>query len=182
MGAQDRWFDLFEDLEQQAAGLHLAEREAEVGELAAGEYAEVSLAARLHGARDRVVRLHLAGGARLQGRLVRAGLDWLQLEDQQSSWLVRTEAITTLRGLGARAVSDAALPVTARLSLRSALRALASRRERCLVQLVDDTRLEGVLGRVGKDFVEVLAGDARGAGDDPELVPFRALVAVREQR
>ena len=40
--------DLFEDLEHQAEGLALTDRDAEVAELARSEYAEIDLAARVH--------------------------------------------------------------------------------------------------------------------------------------
>lgn len=178
----EHFFALFDDLEQQAEGIHLAEREAEVGELAVGEYAGVTLAARLHGARGGSISLRLTGGDVLQGRLVRVGADWLQLDDRTgASWLVATAAVTGVGGLERRAVTEEALPVTARLSLRSALRAVSAVGSDVVVRLVDGSRLEGVLGRVGQDFVEVLGRRAEGPGR-AEAVPLRALLAVREQR
>jgi small nuclear ribonucleoprotein (snRNP)-like protein len=181
MDGEDRLFALFDDLEQQAEGMHLAEREAEVGELAVGEYAGVTLVARLHGARGGSVSVRLSGGDVLLGRLVRVGADWLQLDDGSGvSWLVATAAVTGVGGLERRAVTEEALPATARLSLRSALRALSAARSDVVVRLLDGSRLEGVLGRVGQDFVEILGrrGDALGPA---EAVPLRALLAVREQ-
>lgn len=195
MHPEDSLFALFDDLEQQAAGIHLAEREVEVGELAEGEYAQVTLAGRLHAGRGTRVRLRLMDGERLAGQLRRVGVDWLQLDDDRgSSWLVRAGAVTGLTGLGSRALSEEALPVTARLSLRSALRAVAGARRECLFRLVGGDQVEGLVGRVGHDFVEVVALDPateRAAGDtagfgrgrsSPELVPLAALVSVRERR
>ncbi|HEY6934576.1 MAG TPA: hypothetical protein VI452_14345 [Marmoricola sp.] len=183
MRPEESVFALFDDLEQQAAGLHLAERDAEVGELAVGEYAEVTLTARLHGARGQVVRLRLWGGDSLSGRLERVGLGWVQLDDEQAtSWLVRTAAVTGVAGLGHRAVNEAALPVTARLSLRSALRTLAGGHRECVVRLLDGGQVTGVLGRVGNDFVELTDPGRRPRGTDAQLVPLRVLVAVKELR
>ncbi len=48
---------LFEDLEQQAAGLRLAERDAEVAELTLAEYSRISLGARLHASLGHDLRL-----------------------------------------------------------------------------------------------------------------------------
>jgi len=190
MHPDESLFTLFDDLEQQAAGIHLADREVAVGELAAGEYAQVTLLARLHAARGGWVRLRLVDGELLNGTLRRVGRDWLQLDDGRGgSWLVRSGAVAGVSGLGSRAVSEDALPVTARLSLRSALRTLAGARRECVLQLCGGDRVEGVPGRVGHDFVEVVSIDsadrATGRGHDRprvEVVPLAALVSLRERR
>lgn len=186
MDPDDQLSGLFDDLEQQAAGLHLAEREAEVAELAVGEYADVTLLSRLHGAVGLPVRLRLLGGSLARGVLQRVGSDWLQLDVRGRPWVVRLQALTGVSGLPDRAVTEEARPVTARLSLRSGLRALAHPGRECVVLLVDGTRLEGLLGRVGRDFVELLppgraaAGDPAGAAAAAELVPLHLLACARE--
>ena len=191
MHPDDSLFALFDDLEQQASGLHLAEREAEVEELAVAEYAQVTLVERLHGARGSPVRLRLVDGDLLSGTLRRVGRDWLQVDDPHGcSWLVRIGAVAAVSGLGSRAVNEDALPVTARLSLRSALRALAQARGHCVLHLVGGDRVEGVPGRVGQDFVEILPADPatdrvagrRTHGPAVEVVPLWGLVALRERR
>ena len=50
MSWEQRLLAVFDDLEQQAEGLALAERDAAVEELSRAGYAEVELAARLHAA------------------------------------------------------------------------------------------------------------------------------------
>ena len=50
MGWEASMFALFDDLEQQAEGMHLADRDADVADLSLAEYARVNLAARLHAA------------------------------------------------------------------------------------------------------------------------------------
>ena len=47
---EERLLAVFDDLEQQAEGLALEARDAEVAELGRAEYAAVDVAARLHGA------------------------------------------------------------------------------------------------------------------------------------
>ena len=191
MKSEASLFALFDDLEQQAAGLRLAEREAEVGELALGEYAQVTLLGRLHGSHGMTVRVHLRGGEHLSGRLHRVGADWIQLDDTHGvEWMLRLGAVDRLTGLAPGAVSEEAWPITAGLSMRSALRAMAGTRRECVVQLLGGERLEGVLGRVGHDFVELqrASGMDRRATRQPspgagtEVVPLRALVSVREGR
>ena len=46
MSWHESMFAVFDDLEQQAEGLHLAERDAEVADLTLAEYTRVTLAAR----------------------------------------------------------------------------------------------------------------------------------------
>ena len=62
-------FAVFDDLEQQAAGLHLVERDAEVADLTVAEYSRVSLGARLHASLGDELRLRLVGGHVVSGRL-----------------------------------------------------------------------------------------------------------------
>ena len=61
-----------------------------------------------------------------------------------------------------------------RLGLGSALRRIADEGERCLVHLVDGSRHDVVLTRVGKDFVEGTTAGGRAA-----LVAFSGLAAVQ---
>jgi hypothetical protein len=186
MCPDDSLFALFDDLEQQAAGLHLAEREAEVEELAVAEYAQVTLVGRFHAASGADLRLRLVDGGLLGGTLRRVGRDWLQLDDPQGGgWLVPIAAVAAVSGLGARAVSEEALPITGRLSLKSAFRALAEARGECVLQLVGGDRVEGVPRRVGQDFVELIpVGPAaeRAPNRGVQVVPLAALVSVRERR
>ena len=66
-------FAVFDDLEQQAAGLHLVERDAEVADLTVAEYSRISLGARLHASLGLELRVRLLGGHQLSGRLARVG-------------------------------------------------------------------------------------------------------------
>jgi hypothetical protein len=176
-----RWEDavlgVVEDLEQQASGLHLAERDAEVADLGAAEFSAVSWASRLHASPGAQVDLRLRGGRRLSGRLARVGEDWLLLDDAAgNAWVVRFAAVATAAGLSPRSVGDAARSVLTRLPLSSVLRHLGDARADCVLHLDDGATLEGGLGRVGADFVEV-----HGPGPEPALVRLAAIALVQER-
>lgn len=176
--------DLFEDLEQQAEGLHLLERDAEVAERGRAEYAHVDLASRLHASVGLRVSLCVAGLGALEGDLVRVGADWCLLEvAEDREWVVPMAAVQRARGLSPRSVSEAVRPVVTRLGLGSVLRGIAGSRAPAVTHLRDGSLLRGRLGRVGADFVEVhvAEGSARGQGGTPaaDLVPFAHVAAVR---
>jgi hypothetical protein len=173
-----RLLGLFDDLEQQAEGLHLAERDALVGEQRRAEYAEVDLAARLHGSVGVALRADVVGVGVLAATLLRVGAGWCLLEVEGREWIVVLGAVRSWRGLAERAVDPAARPATARLGLGSALRRVAEARAAVLVHRADGSVLRGALGRVGADFVEVRAADETGPGY-PDVVPFGVLTALR---
>ena len=170
---------LLDDLEQQAEGLHLVERDLEVADRTRAEYAQVSLASRLHGLDGRGVRLSLLGGVDLAGTVTRTGVDWLLVTDDPGrEWLVRHAAVAVVRGASGRAVSDDALGVLRRLPLRAVLRRLADDGVECVLHLVDGARVDGRLLRLGADFAEVrLTGKTTTEGYD--VVPLAAMAAVQ---
>lgn len=165
---------LFEDLEQQADGLRLRERDGEVVALEAAEYAEVDLVSRLHGSVGGAIAVHLADALLVRGRLDRVGADFCLVgAGHQGSWVVPVAAVHWVEGLAERAVVEEARPVLARLRLTSVLRRLADGRAPVTVHLAGGQRLEGRIGRVGRDFVE-MAGSAQVCA-----VALGTLTAVR---
>jgi hypothetical protein len=168
--------DLLDDLEQQADGLALAQRDAEVAELARAEFAQMELATRLHGSLGRRLLLDIGGVGVLDGVLSRVGSGWCLLDTGAREWLLRTGAVRSLRGLAERGLVPQVLPVTARLGMGSALRSLAGARVEVVLHRVDGVLTRGHLERVGADFLELRAGD--GAAGYLETVPFDALAAV----
>jgi hypothetical protein len=173
---EKRVLDLFDDLEQQAEGLALAERDAAVAELGRAEYAEVELRSRLHASVGHPVQLLVQGLGMVRGRLERVGAGWCLLSGEPTAshqTVVRTEALMSLRGLSPRAVPEAARGPLARLGLGSVLRTLAEEPEAVVLVLLDGEPRRGVLRRVGADFVEI------GADGGTEVVPFSAVAAVR---
>lgn len=171
---------LFEDLEQQATGIRLAERDAELADRARGEYAAVTLTGRIHASVGLDVAVTLAGGQVLEGILTEAGADWcaVQAPGPHPVWLVRVPAVAAVRGASPRSVPEAARPVVARLGFGATLRRLASEAAEVGVRLRSGAMLHGRLARVGADFLELETGGA-GESSGPGLVAFTAVEAVR---
>jgi hypothetical protein len=173
----ERLGDLFDDLEQQAEALVLAERDAEVAEQSRAEYAQVELADRLHASTGRRLLLAVAGVGPLEGALTRTGAGWLLLDDGRHEWIVATPAVASLRGLSGRALGPEVRPVTSRLGLSSALRGVADARADAVLHQRDGSLTRGHLARVGADFVEV--GVGQDGGGHTLTVPVGTLAAVR---
>jgi hypothetical protein len=171
---EERLLDLFDDLEQQADGLALAERDALVAEQSRAEYAEVDLAARLAGSVGGRLWLDVQGVGGLDGVLGRTGDGWLVIEGAGGAWVVLLSAVRRARGLSDAAVDAAARPLAARLGVASALRGLAESRLPCVLHGTDGQVTQAVLVRVGRDFVEV-----RPVDGPVEVVPFAAVAALR---
>lgn len=180
--------DLFEDLEQQAAGLELTERDAELADRARSEYAGVTVSARVHASLGRHVRLRLVDGAVLEGVLTQAGPDWCWLSQagapgEQGECLVRLAAVAVAEGLSPRAVAEVARPAVARLGFGSALHRCAGDERRLRLRVAGMGELEVRLRRVGADFAEVRLGDQplqEGQAGQPEtlVVPLAAVNAA----
>lgn len=167
--------DLFDDLEHQAEGLALADRDAEVAELARSEYAEIDLASRLNASVGRPLEPTVSGIGVVRGRLLGTGNGWLLLQPAGTaeSWLVSLGAVTALRGLAAGARRADTLPVTTRLGVTSVLRRVADEAAPVAVVRTDGVHRQGRIGRVGADFLEI--ADESGL----ELVPLSALAVLR---
>lgn len=177
---------LFEDLEQQAAGLELERRDAEVDDRLRDAYAEVELVDRLHASLGAPVALAVTGsgtgsGEQVRGRLVRVGADWVLVDTGAAEVLVPLAAVLTVHGLADRVVPAAARPVWTRLRLTSCLRRVAEEGERQALRLSDGRLMVGELGRVGRDFVELWQDrDGTGPGEErATVVPLAALSWVR---
>jgi len=180
MSWEESMFAVFDDLEQQASGLHLAERDAEVADLTVAEYSRISLASRVHASMGEDLRVRLLGGRVVGGRLARLGEDWFLLVDGSSEWVVRHAGVATIGGLSGKAHSEDTWSPVDRLTMRAVLRRLAMAHEPCVVHFCDDQQVEGVVGRVGRDFFELAVGD--GAGRLAQAVPNTAVAALQGRR
>jgi len=174
---EDELFGLFDDLESQAAASFALEREAELADRRRAEYQQVTLAARLMASVDREVTLEIAGVGLVDGVLERVATGWLLLRGRGQDWVVRQAAVTAIRGASDRAMPDVAWPVAAKLGLGSALRRLGDAAERCVVHSTGGQRWEGVVQRVGADFMEVAVGEPAQI----VLVAFATLAAVQSR-
>ena len=177
MGWEASMFALFDDLEQQAEGMHLADRDADVADLSLAEYARVNLAARLHASLGLDLQVRLVGGHVVGGRLARLGEDWLLLVDRTAEWVVRHAGIAGVSGLANRADHEETWSVMDRLTLRTVLRGLSGGQEHCLVRFVDGSQVEGRVGRVGGDFFELHVGEGREAS--VQVVPVAPVTAFQ---
>jgi hypothetical protein len=182
---------LFDDLEQQAEGLALVERDAEVAELSRAEYAQVSLTARMHASTGCAVTLGVAGLGILAGTLARVGDGWCLMESRDGGreslareWIVPFAAVSWAAALSERGLDEASRPVSARLGLGSAVRGVAAERAAVRAHLRDGSVLHGHPARVGADFLELASSDVeepRGPGRGGrrrQVVPFAALAAL----
>ena len=160
MSWEESMFAVFDDLEQQAEGLHLVERDAEVADLTVAEYSRVSLAARLHASLGR--RPAGAAARRSPGRRpagpARARTGCCSSTARRSGSCA-TRGGRPSSGLSTQADSEDTWSVVDRLTLRAVLRRLAAAGEACLVHFCDDQQVEGRVGRVGRDFFELHVGE-----------------------
>jgi hypothetical protein len=176
---EERLHGVVDDLEQQAEGLFLADRDALVAEQRRAEYAQIDLEGRLHASSGCLLTAHVMGTDPVTGVLVRAGAGWFLLEADRQEWLVRLAAVTSVRGLLDRGTTAEARPVGARVGIGSALRGVAEGGAETVLHRVDGSTTWGLLGRVGQDFLELRTGVDRERGRTVEVVPFAALAAVR---
>jgi hypothetical protein len=163
---------LFEELEQQAAGLDLSERDGEVADRSVAEYTRVDLLGRVHASAGRPVTMALLGAGAMSGTVRAAGRDWCLLASGPSGQvevLVRLAALRAVQGLSVRSLVEEARPISARLGFGSALRRLTEGDAEVVVQHVDGTQSRLWVTRVGADFVE--AGEI--------VLPMSGVAAVR---
>jgi len=179
MAWEEELFGFLDELEQQAEALYDAERAPELADRSRAEYQQVPLAARLMATVGETVALHVRGVGAVRGELARVAAGWCLVAQPAQDWVVRLAAVAAVEGASSRATPEVAWPVTARLTVGSALRRLAEAGERCVVHLVDGGRHEGVPRRVGQDFVEVVTG--ADGHERMVLVAFGALAAVQSE-
>jgi hypothetical protein len=178
MGWEEELFGYLDDLEGQATALYDAERAPELADRSRAEYQQVTLVSRLMASVDRELTLEVRGVGSVTGELTRVATGWCLLRGPGQDWVVRLAAVGAVHGASDRAVPELAWPPVARLGLTAALRRLSDSAEPCSLHLVDGHRHDGVLARVGADFVEV----ATGAAGRIVLVAFAAVAGVQSRR
>jgi hypothetical protein len=171
---EDDVFALLDDLEQQAEALYDAERAPELADRSRSAYQQVTLASRLMASLEQDVVLEVLGVGAVPGTLSRTAAEWCLVRGPGQDWLVRLAAVASVTGASERALPEVAWSPVSRLGLGSPLRRLAESGERCVVRSLDGHAHEGVVSRVGQDFVELT-----GPGGRTMLVAFTALAAVQ---
>lgn len=162
-----------DDLEGQAQDLLSRERDWEVAEQARAEYASISLLTRLMASVGRRLDLEVRGVGQVEGEVVRCARSWLLLSSRGKEWVVAHRALVTVVGASDRSLPEEAWPMTARLSLGSALRRISEGGEGVRLFLVDGSRREGFWQRLGSDFGEL----APSHGGPSQLVPYASVSA-----
>ncbi|NRQ51526.1 hypothetical protein [Aeromicrobium stalagmiti] len=162
-----RWDRLFDDLEGQAADLELAERDALVGELRDGDWAETSWRDLLGGR----VAIEVRGAGRLDGVVSLVNEAIIRLEGDAADHVVATRAVTAVHEAQRRA--DEPSLVGARLGWGQVLRALRDAGEEIRIRLVDGSSRDGVVDVVGRDFVRL-----RMASGRDQVVVWTAIAVV----
>ena len=184
-----RWDSLFNDMESQFAEADRLSLDAEINERTRIDMVNVEFADRLRGALGCRLGVHLACGEVFHGTLSHAGADALVLDEERHQVLIPYAAALRYVGLGRWSQPEAS-PVRRAIGLAHSLRALARDRTELSVTLgngAGSVRMEGVIDRVGKDFIDlavVAAGEARRSGQVSQVstIPFPALAAVRSRR
>lgn len=184
-----RWAALFEDLEVQLATASQLDLESEISDRVRMEQATVTLADRLRGQMGSTLKVRPSAHEDFEGRLVHVGSEWLILERGSQSILIPFSSAAVIHGLG-RSTSAIQSFSDSRLKLTSALRVLSRDRAPLSVHLVGEGQegtVNGIIDRVGSDFVEVAvvpSGEYRRARNVLEIVavPLHAVRAVVSQR
>lgn len=180
MGWEHELFAVLDDLEHEASAAFGRERAVEVADRSRAEYRSVTLASRLMAAVGEEVALDVRSVGQVHGRLRRVGDGWCLVESARCDWLVPLGGVEVVRGATPRSRAEETWSVVDRLGLGSALRRLADAGEACVLHLTGGARHEGVLVRVGADFVEATYG-ARGRSRavPTQLVALDAVAGVQ---
>ncbi len=176
MGWEEELFAIFDDLEARAEALYDAERGPDLADRSRAEYRQVTLASRLMASLDKSVVVTIRGVGSVPGTLERVAAGWCLLRGAGQDWLVPLAGIESVTGASQRAVPEVAWSQVTKLGIGSALRGLVDTGSPCVLHLVDGSRLDGLLLRVGADFVEARIGEPDGGR--MVLVAFSGLAAV----
>jgi hypothetical protein len=178
-----RWTALFEDLESQLFAAEQSGDASEIADRVRREQGGLELADRLRAQLGLILKLGTIGGAVFNGELTHVGSEWVVLSDSAMETVVPMNAVRFVEGMG-RHASSGSSRVHQALKLGSALRTLARDRAHVAIHTVDGgAPLEGIIDRVGKDFLElaaVMPGEPRRVARVSAVyaVPFTGIAAV----
>lgn len=174
------WVD--DDLADRLAGAERTDIDVEATELAVAEAAAVSWTLRAP-VDSSQVGLTVLGGAEappLVGAVVDVGSGWLQLRTRSHDVVVSTTAVLAITGLSRLSTAPGSASLQSR-AIGAPLRALAASARSVVLLRVDGVRLEGSLGRVGLDAVDLTLHPVDRPvrpSDRVVTVPFAALSTV----
>ena len=184
-----RWDALFNDMESQLAEADRLALDSEINERTRAEMVGLRLEDRLRAAVGYRIGVHLLCGESAQGELTHVGADALVLDEERHQGLIPFAAAARYVGLG-RHVQAENSPVRRSIGLAHSLRALARDRTEVTVTIGGGsgaTRLDGVIDRVGRDYIDlaaVIPGEARRTQSVGQVsaVPFTALAIIRSRK
>lgn len=157
------WRDLLGDLETQMLAEERLELEAEVADRAVREAAAFGLADRLRSGVGESVRLEVRGAGVVRGQLEAVGLDWLLVRESSTARAAAFVALSAI--IAVRDLPPGAAPlegvVSQRYTSQLVLRRISSAGLPVVATLHDGATRRGVLGVVGKDYVELVADGDR---------------------
>lgn len=184
-----RWDALFNDMESQFAESDRLALDSEITERARIEAVDSGFADRLRAVVGSRVGVQLSCGESIEGTLSHAGADALVLDDGPHQVLVPYGAVLRYVGIGRFSLAEVS-SVRRAIGLAHSLRALARDRAELTVTLgssAGSVRLEGVVDRVGKDYLDlalVTPGEVRRSHHVRQVstIPFTALAVIRSRR
>jgi hypothetical protein len=161
-GIRMDWRDLLGDLETQMLAEERLELAAEVADRAVREAAAFGLADRLRSAVGATVRLEVRGAGVLRGQLDAVGVNWLMVRESSIAdpSFVAMSAVTAVRDLPPGAARLEGV-VSERYTAQLVLRRISSAGLPVVATTQDGVTRRGVLGVVGKDYVELVEDGAR---------------------
>jgi hypothetical protein len=189
-----RWDQLFADLEGQMDADEAAEHRTEVAERTRMEQAGLTVLDRLASCRGFQIQLGVSGVGRVEGALVDVAAEWLLIDEVPGvPSLVPARSWVWLTGVGGLSQVQRPTAVARRLTLGSALRALAQQRRPVRVRLTAATEgtgtggtaeATGTIDRVYADHFDLAEHPAdapRRPGEvrTVRLLPVRSVAMVR---
>lgn len=181
------WEDLFADLEGEFDAAEAAELAAEIEDRSRREAARLRLVDRLRASTGIPLDVTLATDS-VRGVLADVGKDWLLLhERRRRQVLVPFASLVAVVGLRDRADEpDTESPVTARLTLGYALRALARARTPVAATVTGGDLRTGTINQVGADHLVLMEHEidevpVANAIRHISVVPFSAIIVVRSR-
>ncbi len=178
-----RWKALFDDMDSQFAGIESAASNSEIADRVRREQGSVALVDRLRAQIGFVLRVRVSGNLAFDGEVTHVGSEWLVLSKEAAEVLIPLGAIRTIEGVNRRVMGEVSR-VERTLGLASAFRAMARDRAHVTVYQVEaGAHIQGVIDRVGADFVEIAAvppGEQRRSTSVTGVycIPFSAVAAV----
>lgn len=145
---------VFQDYEARLASIRQQEVEADAREQYIAEFSKVQLLDRLAAQTGMSLVVATLDGRKWSGEVESVGLGWFQMKSDDSSVLIPTSMVLWCDGENSRSLANTS-SLTRSLSYAFALRALVRYRLSARIFLEGGYEIDGMLERVGADFIEI---------------------------